>query len=220
MMDWVVVVVESSMDRGYNITDSSVCVVRVHSMDSSVVAQVGIKERVSLSLSLTLAVHVVQTGVHVGVDRGNSHTTDNRRVDSSMDRGYSVGDSSTYSGGDSSDSGYSVGDSSDSGYSVGDSSIDGGYSVGDSSTDSGIRVHSMADSSVVEERVSLSLSLRLSLTLAVHVVQTGVHVGVDRGNSHTTDNRRVDSSMDSGYSVGDSSDSGYSVGDFSDSGYS
>merc|ERR1719190_132087 len=100
-------------------------------MDSSVVAQVGIKERVSLSLSLTLAVHVVQTGVHVGVDRGNSHTTDNRRVDSSIDRGYSVGDSS----------------------------IDRGYSVGDSSTDSGIRVHSMADSSVVEERVSLSLSL-------------------------------------------------------------
>merc|ERR1712112_226495 len=199
MMDWVVVVVESSMDRGYNITDSSVCVVRVHSMDSSVVAQVGIKERVSLSLSLTLAVHVVQTGVHVGVDRGNSHTTDNRRVDSSMDRGYSVGDSSTdsgYSVGDSSDSRYSVGDSStDSGYSVCDSS-DSGYSVGDSSMDSGIRVHSMADSSVVEERVSLSLSL--SLTLAVHMVQTGVHVGVDRGNSHTTDNRRVDSSMDRG----------------------
>merc|ERR1719309_434074 len=114
-----------------------------------------------------------------------------------MDRGYSVGDSSTDSGdsvGDSSDSGYSVGDSSDSGYSVGDSSIDRGYSVGDSSTDSGIRVHSMADCSVVEERVSLSL--RLSLTLAVHVVQTGVHVGVhvgvDMGNSHSTDSRSGD----------------------------
>merc|ERR1712080_413637 len=37
-------------------------------------------------------------------------------------------------------------------------------------------------------------------------------MGVDRGNTHTTDNRRVDSSMDRGYSVGNSSDSGYSVG--------
>merc|ERR1712112_52742 len=149
--------------------------------DSSVVEE-RVSLSLSLSLSLTLAVHMVQTGVHVGVDRGNSHTTDNRRVDSSMDRG---------------------------------------YSGGDYSTDSGIRVHSMADCSVVEERVSLSLSLSLSLTLAVHVVQTGVHVGVDRGNSHTTDNRRVDSSMDRGYSVGDSStDSGYSVGNSSDSRYS
>merc|ERR1712112_295354 len=118
-----------------------------------------------------------------GYSVGNSHTTDNRRVDSSMDRGYSVGDSS----------------------------IDRGYSVGDSSTDSGIRVHSMADSSVVEERVSLSLSLRLSLTLAVHVVQTGVHVrvhiGVDMGNSHSTDSR----SSDGVVGVVDRNSAGHSV---------
>merc|ERR1719309_375009 len=68
--------------------------------DSSVVVEVGVDVR--LSLSLTLAVHVVKTRVIAGVHRRNSNTTDNRGgdgvvgvVDSSMDSGYS---SVVYSG--------------------------------------------------------------------------------------------------------------------------
>ena len=81
-------VVVRSMDSSY----SRVVVSDV--ADSSVVVEVGVDVR--LSLSLTLAVHVVETRVKVGVHRRNSYTTDNRSGDgvvgvvySSMDSGHS-----------------------------------------------------------------------------------------------------------------------------------
>merc|ERR1719430_618077 len=130
--------------------------------DSSVVVEVGVDVR--LSLSLTLAVHVVKTRVIAGVHRRNSNTTDNRGgdgvvgvVDSSMDSGYS-------------------------------SVVDSGYSVGNS-TNSAHRVRvvdsgNMNKTSVVE---GLGLSLRFSLTLSVQMVQTSVHVRVEsRSVVHTS----------------------------------
>jgi len=166
-MDGMSVVDSSSSMDGMGVVDSSMShssmygrdnMSVVHSSymtDSSVMDQaVGVQEGVSLSL--TLAVHVMKTGVHIGVHRRDTHRVDSRSGDGVV----GVVDSSM-------DSGYSVGHSSDGVH---------GMSVVDTSN--------MADSSVVDqtvgvkEGVSLSLGLSLSLTLTVHVVQTGVHMGV------------------------------------------